>query len=760
MRRPAAALAAVAATALAAAGLAGAAAAPASAETVRVFAMGPRFDPSWVETRQAFRDKLVGMAAADVAPHLRGGGHDLVTLPEDVGLLAAFSGSRGTEARAAGDLVSAIVALLGTYAPVSAFYGEKFPALTRRALPTRQLVVALTDTFGRTAVETFAEIADESDAYVVAGVNMAREWRIVCESRAAYTAPPGGEPCAVEDPALVARLRSPDEPQRTYAYEATTPDAVNMGLVFDPDGKLISRQVKTYLTPIELPGQLDLKPGDVSGLTRVDTPAGRLGVVTSKDAWMPDVLGRLDAAGVDLLVQPEFFVGDTVGPTGMWSPDNIKASGYSAILRAPSFDALAMPSLTGNVFDFSADNQSQIAVKPRERGTPSGRLVGQDPVPGFAAVAPWVVDDPLGGPILARRERLAAVGVQLLPRPENPPCPTPAPGPCRGGQVEATIRHDVEVSSERPLRRVAVRATRPFSRAERLAPSRDEQRGVDLDGRGRTVWAVFGDGGAIRAAVSRDAGRTWTGAERLGPGTAPSVAVGPRGRVWVAWQQGSQVVLTTASRGEPFGRARPISANPARQWAPSIAATAGEQAYVAWVDERKAQVEGELPRATIMGSRISAGRTGPARELDTAPPANDLARQLDNDWAPVVAARGRRIVVAWTDFRTYDWRLAARSSADGGKRFAAIEHDVVDASLEVESLSDAPAAVVDRRGPVLAWTDYRAPRTIAPSTLYDIRAARPGGRNRRVDPHGGAQVSAFHPALALTPDGRRLVAWQ
>jgi predicted amidohydrolase len=137
-------------------------------------------------------------------------------------------------------------------------------------------------------VETFAELADRHDVYLEAGVNMAREWRIVCRDLAAYKPPPGAGPCDEENAGKVDQLRDPDEPQRDYAYEAATDQPSNMALVFDPDGKLISKQVKTYLTPVELPGQLDLVPGDVSsGLSALDTPVGRLGFVTSKDAWMP-----------------------------------------------------------------------------------------------------------------------------------------------------------------------------------------------------------------------------------------------------------------------------------------------------------------------------------------------------------------------------------------------------------------------------------------------------------------------------------------
>ena len=167
---------------------------------------------------------------------------------------------------------------------------------------------------------------------------MAQDWQVVCVSKSSFVAVRRAvrAPCAEENPAKVAALRAPDEPARTYAYEATTDRTSNMALVFDPDGRLVSRQVKTYLTPTELPGQLDLKPGDVSGgLTALPTPVGTLGFVTTKDAWMPDVIDKLDQEHVDVLVQPEFFVGDTVRPAGTWAPDNIKASGYSASCARP-----------------------------------------------------------------------------------------------------------------------------------------------------------------------------------------------------------------------------------------------------------------------------------------------------------------------------------------------------------------------------------------------------------------------------------------
>ncbi len=794
-RRAAAALLA----AIAGAGLAAAPAAPAA--RVRVFAVGPKVSVSWLATRSQFRGKLLALmdrrqrrgappvqaGADDVASHLLGPrdrrrpvatARDLVALPEDIGLMAAFVGQRGAPARAVkpeDSIAGAIIALLGTYGDVIPFYEARYPALKARGLPLRQLFLAATDTYARVAVETFAELADRYDVYLEAGVNMAQSWRVVCTDRARFRPLPGGVRCAREDPALVARLRAPDEPQRTYAYEATTSKVSNMALVFDPDGRLISKQVKAYLTPIELPGQLDLVPGPVSGLTAVPTPVGTLGFVTSKDAWMPDVTAKLDADHVDVLVQPEFFVNDTVAPTGMWSPDTLKSSGYSDVLRHPSMNALVLPEMTGNIFDFSADAQQHLAVKPRA-GTPSGFLVGQPPAPGLTRVQPWLVRDPLraGEPFSERRRRLGAAGLAALPLGTGPACPAVTTlGPCRGGQPEGVLWQDVDVARApryRPRPRRKRRST-PFSVNRPLAPSGRPQRNVALAARGSTAWAAFEEriGGRDRLRVTRssDGGRTWARPIAVGPAGGnqrwPSVAAGPDGRVWLAWQSDATgVPRIRAAVSDDGGRSfRPAwpqgAAGPAvRQWRPSIAAGERGRAVIAYVDERATADDDGVPQAHIRLARTSAAGS---QRLDLLPPVR-LAAKHDNAWAPHVAASGRRVLVTWVDFHTYDWDVWARESRDGGVRFGP-ERQVNDAPADDEALDDTPRAAFTSAGALVAFTDWRKRASAAtqPHPLYDVYASRPGARNRQADGNGAAQVDSFAPALAAVPGGA-LVAWQ
>src|SRR3954462_12027525 len=108
------------------------AAGPAEAKTVRVFAMQPKLDLAWMESRGTYHDKMFALAdaqlrgpgkplvqrgAADVASHLLGPNRDLVVWPEDIGLFGALTGDRASSARAGGSLEGAIISLVGGYAP-------------------------------------------------------------------------------------------------------------------------------------------------------------------------------------------------------------------------------------------------------------------------------------------------------------------------------------------------------------------------------------------------------------------------------------------------------------------------------------------------------------------------------------------------------------------------------------------------------------------------------------------------------------------
>lgn len=771
--------------------LAGAGAGAAEAREVRVFAMQPKLGIGWLESRESYRQKLFGLMELQAAPHLRGPddaarpvetARDLVLWPESIGLFAALTGERAQPARAAGSLEASIATLIGAYSPQEAYYAARFPELAGRAVQTRLLATALTDTFGRTVIEPFAEMADRHDVYLHAGVDMVREWRIVCTDRDSFRPPPGAERCDKEDPARVALLRDPAEPVRDYAYEAVRGDPSVMALVFDPDGRLISRQVKTYLTPVELgPDEgsvgLDLVPGAVSdGLGAVQTPVGTLGFVTSKDAWMPDVVQKLDQRHVDLLVQPEFFVGNLVSTSGIWNPDLLKASGYSDLVRHPSFEALALPEMTGGVFGFYADHQSHLAVKPRSGREEGGYLVGQPPAPGLQA-SPWVVPDPLAPdePFDQRRRRLGLAGEALAPG-SGVDCNGQTPGPCEDGHVEGVYFRDVEIARE-PERRPFAGPREPtrFTPSRPVSPSPHPQRNTALARSGRRAVLAFEERSAGRDQVflvrSGDGGRTWSPPVRPTgrPSGAtdewwPAVALAPDGTVTVAWIDASsgreRVYLSRSTdAGRSFGPPVPLDPSAgagAAQWKPALAQGAGDVVHAVFVDERDRHPNGS-PQAGVFYARVEQGHPEPARRVDDGEPV-PLAANLDNAWAPSVAARGSRVLVAWTDFLHYDWDVFARGSSGGGG-FGPSEQV---SGSHGEGFGDAPQAVLGATREFVAFTDFGpgGESQRRPHPMYDVYVASPGAAGlHQADPHGGEHASAFAGgACALDDDV--LVAFQ
>src|SRR5204863_9100632 len=134
---------------------------------------------------------------------------------------------------------------------------------------------------------------------------------------------------------------------------------------------------------------------------------------------------------------------------------------------------------------------------------------------------------------------------------------------------------------------------------------------------------------------------------------------------------------------------------------PSIAATTQGAAYLAWSDTRDRFTLDDLPQAGVYGARLPGGT--PARLDSTAPPA-DLARTLDNAWAPSVAALDSQVSLSWIDFRTYDWRVYLRRSSDAGASFAP-ERAVTDAPASDEALDASPRSIAGSS--LVAYTGWR-----------------------------------------------------
>ncbi|MBA3825270.1 MAG: hypothetical protein H0X24_15395, partial [Ktedonobacterales bacterium] len=213
-------------------------------------------------------------------------------------------------------------------------------------------------------------------------------------------------------------------------YLAASAEAYNMAFLATPDG-VLHRVDKVYLTASEQ-ATLDLVPGNLADVPVIETPAGRIGVAISLDAFTPEYLRHIDALRAEIVAQPDANDQLWVGPsqTCDWQPQEWLNSVLGSVqAHYPHLQANVCAMQTGNFFDVTFDGQSTITHKGEDIPNAVDNFVGNSgffhTVTGEAmrgqllAVAPWVVEDPLTrDPSLTlaqRRAALHAVGQQLLP---------------------------------------------------------------------------------------------------------------------------------------------------------------------------------------------------------------------------------------------------------------------------------------------------------------------------------------------------------
>ena len=790
---------------------------PAMARPVRVFVVNPRVELRYAATYADFRDKMFALVDAshprrvelvqpdvlDIASALRprdpkAPADALIVFPEDIGLIAGLIGSRGATARSRtlddGASTAAFIDLLLAYQPQVDYYTARYPGLGGLGY----LFLGATDTFYRSFYETFRDLATTYGVHVAASVNAAPARRIE----------------ATDDPELVSLLRDPDESAtRGYAYEAVAGTPVNTLFVFAPGGQVLVLDAhgdtvrspddtdgilrgsldKAYLTELEQ-SPLGLAYGAVRNLDVLDTPVGRLGSVTSKDAWMIDVNDRYDAKHAELIIQAEAFDswGFTVDP---WLPDGFTAGGFAHVQRNPSFLFNLTPCLIGNLFDVTFDGQGAVIGKRRkpvasELALPSA-WIGQNRDSGFVAVAPWVVDDPIEAEpeltLLERRTRLVESGVALLPG-SGIECPMPnGPGACENGYRESVLQVDLSLpDGAPPARTPRPRVATAFEPARFPAlPASGEQRHPAVVAQGGNVYVAWQDSRSglenIYLGVSRDGGQTFT-TQRISDNPdgsvvelRPDVAVRRDGaQVFVVWQEFCHAPADDCGRiklarfdaaGRKLGTDQRVDAgaDDAGKWNPSLALDRSGNALVAWVDERDRSPDG-LPLEHIYFSRIRNGAgLGRNVRVDRGAPTPS-STELDNKWAPSVAAQRGSFFVAWTDFRNYQWDIFVSRSRTG--RGFERNRRVDDAGFE--RIHDHPGLATDGRGALHAvWADRRRQE---PDT--DIRYARStdGGRHfsaslivdraeQGLDPDHETPSNQWHPSIAVAGDDV-FVAWQ
>lgn len=362
----------------------------------RAIAIGNRIRLCASETAYgAELERIVGLAA----PHLAPDRPNLICLTEALGLPAALTGPRAALARRARTAEAALTLLALAHQRELAAARRRWPGISL----ARALLLARADALYRPFARTLSRLARRYRAHIVATT----------------FAPRLAEPLPLEEGA----------PGRV---EPAGPEVYNAALVFGPDGALLSRVDKVYLTSSELTS-LDLSPAPLADVAVIATEAGRLGVAISLDAFTPTYLRRLDDLGARIVVQPDANDQPWAAPSALceWQPREWMDSTLGSI--QPSYPNLrynicAMQ--TGPLFDIIFDGQSSVTARdaPPPSG-PGGRYVAVDECRhshtgerfqgGFLALAPWVAPDPVvAEPWLTleqRRARLATIARGLRP---------------------------------------------------------------------------------------------------------------------------------------------------------------------------------------------------------------------------------------------------------------------------------------------------------------------------------------------------------
>jgi len=382
---------------------------------MRVFAVSNRQDLAYAASEESYREKFRCLMEA-IAPVFSKDKPNLVVFTEDAGLVTAFIGSRGIEARKGKDSFTAMLELAKTYSEPYNRYLAKYGA----AFFARALLLALTDTIWRPFYDTFSSLARRYGVYVLACTNVAE----VRESA---------------DPQDVSFFGDPEHPERNTVYLPVDGGVWNTAFLFSPDGNIVHRTKKVNLVDLE-ENLLQLTPGSITEVTSYTIPGTTITVCTgiSKDAFMDSFLSRVSSQGCTILLQPDANPGMWAEHYPYWQPEDWLGSTLGSLQEPYSILYNINPMMTGNFFDIVFDGQSAITGRNDPRAARSGNYVGCDPIQdpitsapisfttgafgfttfaqgGFILMGPWVMEDPgLSAPSLSRQERRSILHEKAL----------------------------------------------------------------------------------------------------------------------------------------------------------------------------------------------------------------------------------------------------------------------------------------------------------------------------------------------------------
>jgi predicted amidohydrolase len=714
-------------------------------ESVRVFSVGAVVRYAQMTDYAAFCRTWDDVVRAQVVPCLATDRPNLVVFPENATLAAAFIGSRGASSREADETLAGFFPFFETYAQPFSFYERRHPELALNEI----LFLALSDTFHR-AYQTFPAIARTYGVHVVLSTDLAPA-------------------ASIDDPEIIEALADPDLEDVASVWVATEPATYNFGIWINPDGEEIARVPKTYLTPDE-EGLLGLTHGPLREVRPVDLGFARTGMVISKDAWMPDVLARLDAWGVDVMLQPEAFSGWGVEQyEDDWLPDVFKQSSWAHVQRHAAFRYNITPCIKGNLLSLPFDCQSHI-VKDAQSSDALMGFIGQVPVQGWLAVEPWVMPEPEGS-LETRRAALRLRGHQMLPGSGDA---------LEDAYTNRVIAADLDLNPDGIHRVLGDGAPGAWGTSALVldpAGSSDDdhvvhQRHPSIAADDQNVVVAFAEGGrsggTIRLARSSDAGATFAEvAVPEGPAGAaarlPAVAISGD-RILVAFEEVDEsgafervVALVSVDGGGTWQRQPIAGTREAPGWAPDVAIDAVTgRLHVAWLD---------LRHGGRAKPHLASSDDGTAWTDVWVDPTNAVIGNPRGNAAQVqVAAADAVVHVAFNDFRAAAWDLYLVSSTDGGDSFAQAERinpparfsrpSPTGSEVELERLHADLQLVLDADGvPLIAHGDLQDRR---PETRVAVVRA---GESIRVD-DAPPWRDAWRPTIAARRDGTWVLAWQ
>jgi hypothetical protein len=381
---------------------------------VRAFAVGNHLDLAAAESYATF-DAEMRRVMELVAPDLSAEHDNLVVLAEDIGLPAAFIGSRGALGRQASAADAAFLALAAGYEPVIVAYLDRFPGVSFN----RVVTLAIADTMARAFFGTYPALAREYGVYLSACTLLPR----VRSST---------------DPADLALLADPDLPSVAAVWVPEDENVYNVCYVWDPEGREVGVTRKVNLTPVEQ-ALLDLSPAPLAEVEAIELPFGSVGIAISLDAFIPSYVQHLHDQGVEIVLQNDANAqpwvayqerSDHLGPPPssepIWQAEEWEDSTIRMmkVREWPGLRYNVCPMMVGNLFDLAFDGQSSITMRDPaadDPDAPAWKAYVGNPAPHdeFVRLGPWTFPDPAqANPSLdlaARRAILEEQGRRLLP---------------------------------------------------------------------------------------------------------------------------------------------------------------------------------------------------------------------------------------------------------------------------------------------------------------------------------------------------------